>query len=297
MKPQFYLVPRDVLSSHVVRHHTLPNFGTVWHYHPELELHFIVRGEGVRFVGDNVSNFNAGELLLLGENLPHMWRCNEQYFRQDPTITAEAVVVQFLPDFMGQDFLQKPEADAILSLYDRAKAGLVITGKTRKELVPLMLESAKTSGLRRLVLILSMVEILATSEEMHPISTKDGLYQPNKEETDRLNKVYNYALINYKRELTLEEMASVANLSVTSFCRYFKMATKKTFHDFLIEIRISHAQRLLVEESDITTEAVCFECGFNNRSNFFSHFKRITGLTPLEYKRKCHYVQFPSFYQ
>lgn len=288
MKPQFYLVPRDVLSSHVSRHHTLPNFGTVWHYHPELELHFIVRGEGVRFVGDNVSNFNAGELLLLGENLPHMWRCNEQYFRQDPSITAEAVVVQFLPDFMGKDFLQKPESGAIHQLYEKAKAGLVITGKTRERLIPLMLTSAKKTGLQRLVLILTMLDILSDSDEMHPISAKDGLYQPNKEETARLNKVYNYALTNYKKELTLEEIASVANLSVTSFCRYFKMATKKTFHDFLIEIRISHAQRMFVEDLAITTEAVCFECGFNNRSNFFTHFKRITGLTPLEYKRRCH---------
>ncbi|RRB02509.1 helix-turn-helix domain-containing protein [Larkinella rosea] len=294
MKPQFYLVPRDVRSSHVSRHHTLPNFGTVWHYHPELELHFIVRGEGVRFVGDNVSNFNAGELLLLGENLPHMWRCNEQYFRQDPTITAEAVVVQFLPDFVGKDFLRKPESDAIQHLYDKAKAGLVITGNTREKLIPLMLQSAKTTGLQRLVLILTMLEILSKSEEMHFISTKDALYRPNKEEADRLNKVYNYALTHYKEELTLEEIASVANLSVTSFCRYFKMVTKKTFHEFLIEIRISHAQRMIVEESDITTEFVCFECGFNNRSNFYSHFKRLTGLTPVEYKRRCH---VPSFCQ
>jgi AraC-like DNA-binding protein len=266
----------------------------VWHYHPELELHYIVRGEGVRFVGDNVSNFNAGELLLLGENLPHMWRCNEQYFRQDPNITAEAVVVQFLPDFMGKDFLKKSESDAIHYLYEKAKAGLVITGSARERLIPLMIKSAKTTGLQRLVLILTMLEILTESEDMHPISTKDALYHPNKEETDRLNKVYNYTLINYKKELTLEEIASVANLSVTSFCRYFKMMTKKTFHDFLIEIRISHAQRMLVEDSSITTEAVCFECGFNNRSNFFGHFKRITGLTPVEYKRKCHCVQIPQ---
>ncbi|WP_428667009.1 AraC family transcriptional regulator [Runella sp.] len=294
MKPQFYLVPRDILSSHLSRHHTLPNFGTVWHYHPELELHYIVRGEGVRFVGDNVSNFNAGELLLLGENLPHMWRCNEQYFRQDPNVTAEAVVVQFLPDFMGKDFLKKPESGTILSLYDKAKAGLVISGTTREKLIPLMLKSAKTAGLGRLVVILLMLEILSESDEMHPISTKDSLYNFSKEETERLNKVYNYTLINYKKDLTLEEIASVANLSVTSFCRYFKMMTKKTFHDFLIEIRISHAQRMLVEDSSITTEAVCFECGFNNRSNFFGHFKRITGLTPVEYKRKCHFVQIPQ---
>lgn len=295
MKPQFYLVPRDILSSHVSRHHTLPNFGTVWHFHPELELHYIVRGEGVRFVGDNVSNFNSGELLLLGENLPHMWRCNEKYFRKDPNITAEAIVVQFLPDFMGTDFLKKSESDAILYLFEKAKAGLVILGNTRERLIPLMIKSAKTTGLQRLVLILMMLEILTEGEDMYPISTKDALYRPNKEESDRLNNVYNYTLINYKKELTLEEIASVANLSVTSFCRYFKIMTKKSFHHFLIEIRISHAQRMLLEDSSITTETVCFECGFNNRSNFFGNFKRINGLTPVEFKRKCHFGHIDTF--
>jgi AraC-like DNA-binding protein len=288
MKPQFYLVPRDVLTSHLSRHHTLPNFGTVWHYHPELELHYIVRGEGVRFVGDNVSNFDAGELLLLGENLPHMWRCHEKYFKRDPKVTAEAIVVQFLPDFIGQDFLSKPESAAIINLYEKAKAGLVITGETREKLITLMHRSVKATGLKRVVVILNMLEILCESEDMQPISKKSS-YQSSKEEADRLNKVYSHTLANYKRDLTLDEIASVANLSVTSFCRYFKIMTKKTFHDFLIEIRISHAQRMLIEDSSITAEAICFECGFNNRSNFFGHFKRITGLTPLEYKRRCHF--------
>lgn len=288
MKPHFYLVPRDVLSSHLSRHHTLPNFGTVWHYHPELELHYIVRGEGVRFVGDNVSNFNSGELLLLGENLPHMWRCNEQYFQRDPKITAEAVVVQFLPDFMGKDFLKMSESTAILNLYEKAKAGLVITGPTKEKIITLMLRSVKAKGLSRLVLILNMLEILCESPDLDRIASTPSLHQSSKEEIDRLNKVYNYALANYKNDLTLEEIASVANLSVTSFCRYFKLMTKKTFHDFLIEIRISHAQRMLIEDRLATAEAICFECGFNNRSIFFGHFKKITGVTPFEYKRKCH---------
>lgn len=289
MKPHFHLVPRHIESSYLSRRHTLPNFGTVWHYHPELEFHYIIRGEGVRFVGDNISNFGAGELLLLGENLPHMWRCNEEYFKRDPSVTAEAVVVQFLPDFMGADFLQKPEAAPVLNLYEKAKAGLVIGGVTMKRIIALMQESVETDDLNRLVLILSMLNLLCESEEMRSIASRQVLCRSNKEETDRLNKVYSYTLMNYKKDLSLEEIAFVANLSVTSFCRYFKMMTKKTFHDFLIEIRISHAQRMLIENDQITTEAICFECGFNNRSNFFRHFKRITGLTPVEYKRKCLY--------
>ena len=112
-------------------------------------------------------------------------------------------------------------------------------------------------------------------------------YQSNKEETERLNKVYQHTLLNYSKEITLEEIAAIANLSVTSFCRYFKLMTKKTFHELLIELRISHARRLLMEDSGITVESIGFECGFNNRSNFFRHFKKFTGLTPAEFKRKC----------
>ncbi len=289
MKPQFFLVPRDVQRTHVVRHHTLPNLGTVWHYHPELELHYIIRGEGVRFIGDNISNFYAEELLLIGADLPHMWRCNEAYFRKDPTITAEAVVVQFLPDFMGKDFLKMPEAMPLLNLYEKARSGLVIGGAVKPEIIRLMKHSVHTSDLQRVICILSMLELLSGAADMAPISSRKGIQKSSKEENDRLNKIYSYTLEHFARDLTLEEMAEVAHLSVTSFCRYFKKMSQKTFYDFLTEIRISHAQRLLIEDESATVEVIFSECGFNNRSSFFSHFKRITGCTPQEYKRRYLY--------
>lgn len=287
MKPHFHLVPRNTEQNYLARQHTLPNFGTIWHYHPELEIHYIIRGEGVRFVGDNISNFYANELLILGENLPHMWRCSEKYFQGKEEITAEAIVVHFLPDFIGKDFLSMPESTAILNLYERAKSGLIIQGRTKEILYSLMERSVKEEGMKRMLIILEMLVILSESRELEPISIDHKAYPYNKEETDRLNKVYQYTLSNYNRELPLEEIAAIANLSVTSFCRYFKMMTKKTFHDFLIELRISHARRLLMDDNNFTIENICFDSGFNNRSNFFRHFKRITGITPLEFKRKC----------
>jgi AraC-like DNA-binding protein len=286
MKPHFHLIPRNIENTYLLRHHTLPHLGTVWHYHPEIELHYIIRGKGVRFVGDNISNFDAGELLLLGEDLPHMWRCTEEYFRNDPAVTAEAIVIQFLPDFIGQDFLQKWESASIVRLYEKAKIGLIVTGSTKQEIIELMKQTVESEGIKTIILILTMLEILSQSRELHPISSKQTLYQSDKDETDRLNHVIAYTLNNYKNELTLEEIAGVANLSMTSFCRYFKMMTKKTFGDFLTEIRISHAKRLLIENGELTTETVGFECGFNNRSNFFRHFKAITGRTPSEYKKE-----------
>ena len=286
MKPHFHLVPRNSQYTYLSRRHTLPNFGTVWHYHPELELHYIIRGEGVRFVGENISNFNAAELLLLGSNLPHMWRCNEGYFKGDPEVTAEAIVVHFLPDFAGADFLSKPEAAAVHALYEKAKLGQEILGKTKQEILKLMHLSVKKDGLSRLVTILQMVNTLVESKDLKAINSGVVNYRSNKEEIDRLNKIYQFTFENYRNNITLDEISSVANLSVTSFCRYFKMMTKKTFNDFLIEIRISHARRLLIEEPQLTTEIVCFECGFNNRSNFFRHFKNVTGFSPNGYRQQ-----------
>jgi AraC-like DNA-binding protein len=287
MKAHFHLVPRTIEQNYLSRHHTLPNFGTVWHYHPEIELHYIVRGEGVRFVGDNISNFDSDEMLLLGENLPHMWRCGDKYFQNDPGVTAEAIVVQWLPDFLGKEFLQMKESAAIINLYQKAKAGLVVGEKTKRKLVSLMYRSAEVEGLSRMLTIFQVLEILSESDDLFPISLSGRQYQSNKEETERLNKVYQHTLQNYSKEIPLEEIATIANLSVTSFCRYFKLMTKKTFHEFLIELRISHARRLLMEDNGITVESIGFECGFNNRSNFFRHFKNFTGLTPAEFKRKC----------
>jgi len=286
MKPHFHLVPRNAEYPYLCRQHTLPNLGTVWHYHPELELHYIIRGEGVRFVGDNISSFAAGELLLLGENLTHMWRCTRKYFLGNPDVTAEAIVVQFLPDFMGKDFMLKRESAAVHALFERAKYGFVVHGKTKKQVVDLMRKSVSVEGLDRLILIMNMVHILANSDELTQIATGWTTHDVNREEAGRINEVYHYILARYREEITLPEIASVAHLSVTSFCRYFKMMTKKTFKDFLIEVRISHAKRMLIEDQHYTTEAICFECGFSNRSNFFRHFRNIVGCTPVEYKRQ-----------
>ena len=216
-----------------------------------------------------------------------MWRCSEKYFQGNEEITAEAIVVHFLPDFIGKEFLNMSEASAIISLYERAKSGLMIHGQTKENLYSLMKKSVKEDGMKRMLTILEMLVVLSESRDLTPISVGHKSYVYNKEETDRLNKVYQHALSNYCRELPLDEIAAIANLSVTSFCRYFKMMTKKTFHEFLIELRISHARRLLMDDNNFTIENICFDSGFNNRSNFFRHFKRIVGITPSEFKRKC----------
>ncbi len=285
MKPHFHKVPVKAQHSFRVSHDVKANFGTIWHYHPELELHYVVRGQGVRFIGDNVSNFSAGEILLVGENLPHTWRCNQEYFQERSELQVEAILIQFRTDCLGRDFLNLDELHAIRLLYERARQGLLIHGETNRKLAGLMRAAVTATPFQRLVTLLSILDVIAQSDELETITSAKAFYQSNELETVRLNNICNYTLANYAQPITLDEIASVANLSVTSFCRYFKLMTHKTYHDFLNEIRISHASRSLIENKK-STEEICFESGFNNLSNFYRNFKRIKGVTPLDYKSR-----------
>jgi AraC-like DNA-binding protein len=286
MKPHFHKIPSTLQSSFSIRHDIKPDFGNVWHYHPELELHYVIKGEGVRFIGDNISNFTPDEMILLGENLPHTWRCKDEYFQNNPDLHVEAMVIQFLPDCLGKNLLSLPEAYLIPKLFEKAKSGMVISGKAKDKLAELMKSSVEATNLDRIIILLSILKTLAETDEYTTIvNGKNTFYQSNESETLRINKICTYTMTNYKNDITLEEIASLSNLSITSFCRYFKLMTKKTYYDFLIEIRVSHACRFLIE-SKLPTEMICFDCGFNNVSNFYRHFKKVTGMTPLDYKRK-----------
>ncbi len=285
MKPHFHKVPSNTEQSFSIRHDIKPNFGTIWHYHPELELHYVIRGEGVRFIGDNVSNFSSGEVLLLGENLPHTWRCKEEYFKGNSDLEIEAIVMHFRPECLGNEFLNLSEAFAIRKLYERAKKGLIIKGETAQRLKDLMQSAISASPLQRLIILLSILELMTESDEMEMITAANTFYQSNEMETVRLNNVCSYTLANYAKDIMLEDIAAIANLSTTSFCRYFKLMTHKTYNDFLTEIRVSHACRALIENR-LNIEIICFESGFNNLSNFYRHFKSVKGITPLEYKKQ-----------
>lgn len=288
MKPHFHKVPVKLENSFSLRHDVKTNFGSVWHYHPELELHYVMKGEGVRFIGDSIRSFSAGEMILMGANLPHTWRCSEKYFEESSCCYVEAVVLQFLPTCLGKDFLSLPEAFLIPRLFEKAKRGLIISGEKKARVAGLLNRILVASEIDRLILLLSILKVLATDvDEDETITSAYTFNQSNASEMARLDKIYSYALANYKKEISLGSIASIANMSETSFCRYFKLMTNKTFSEFLTEIRISHVCRALVENK-LPTEVICFDSGFNNISNFYRHFKRVTDLTPYEYK--CKYL-------
>ncbi|HMR85549.1 MAG TPA: AraC family transcriptional regulator [Niabella sp.] len=286
MKPHFHRVPVPVQNSFSVRHDQINAFGKLLHYHPELELHYIIRGEGIRIIGDNVSHINAGEVILLGENLPHAWREKEiEEPLPDKAFQIEAIVIQFTPSCLGKGFFHLPEAYLIPRLFELAKKGLLINGSTAERVKALMRSIIHCSKFEKIITLLKILQVISESEEINSIAKAYAYYKADESETDRLNTIIAYTLSNYNKEIKLEEVAVLCNFSVTSFCRYFKGLTQKTYFDFLTEVRISNACRMIIDDK-FSLSYICSECGFNNVSNFYRHFKRIMLMTPLEYKRE-----------
>jgi AraC-like DNA-binding protein len=249
-------------------------------------LHYTKKGEGLRFIGDNISNFNSDEMLLLGENLPHTWKSHDAYLHPQSKLEVETMVMHFLPDCLGQEFLSLPEAYALTQLFKKAKNGLLIQGDTKRKLLSLLEAAHQAENLNRIALFISILSTLSETSEYEPITSAHAFYQSNQLETDRLNQIYTYTLKNYMNKISLAEIASLSCLSITSFCRYFKLMTNKTYTDFLSEIRISYACKLLIENKELTIESISTETGFNNASNFFRQFKKTIGLTPKAYRKK-----------
>ena len=286
MKPHYHKVPKNLENSFSLRKDVSANFESTWHYHPELELHYTKKGEGLRFIGDNISNFNSDEMLLLGENLPHTWKSHDAYLHPQSKLEVETMVMHFLPDCLGQEFLSLPEAYALTQLFKKAKNGLLIQGDTKRKLLRVLEAAHQAENLNRIALFISILSTLAETSEYEPITSAHAFYQSNQLETDRLNQIYTYTLKNYMNKISLAEIASLSCLSITSFCRYFKLMTNKTYTDFLSEIRISYACKLLIENKELTIESISTETGFNNASNFFRQFKKTIGLTPKAYRKK-----------
>lgn len=283
MKPHLLKVPIKSEFSFSIRHDRIPYFYNHWHYHPEVELIHIHNGTGTQFMGDNIGYFKSGDMILVGANLAHLWKCDEPYFDKNSTLIAEATVIHFVPEVLGEGFFKLPENELLFSILEKAKQGIVISGKTKLLVSELMKKLLDATGPQRIIYLLTILSEVAVSKEIQLLSSKN--FYTNKEETNKLDTIYQYVLSHFREKISLDEIAALANLSTKAFCRYFKTRTRRTFSGFLMEVRIGYACKLL-SEKDISISDVCFESGFNNVSNFNRYFKLLKLKTPLQYKKE-----------
>ncbi|TAN11258.1 MAG: AraC family transcriptional regulator [Chitinophagaceae bacterium] len=285
MKPILRKIDTGYNYSFSVREDVGPYLYNHWHFHPEVELTLIRRGAGMRLVGDSMEPFSDGDLILLGSNLPHLWRSDPEYFKDKGDLHVEAVAIHFMENFWGDTFLDMPEIQPIKELLQRAKRGIQMTGKIKSKMTAMMERMLDAESAERITLLLSMLQLLSGSNEYQLLSSAGFSKTYNRGYTDNINHIYNYTLEHFHEKICIRELAAIANVSPHSFCRYFKSHTMKRYWQFLLEVRIGYACKLLLENK-MSISQICYSCGFNNLSNFNRQFKEITGMTPSGYLRE-----------
>jgi AraC-like DNA-binding protein len=254
----------------------------VFYVYLEYELIYVMLSFGTRFVGDNISMFDAGDLALIGPMLPHHYynspadSCSERW--------GHARVVQFREDFAGNDLFQLPELRPVRKLLDTAAMGITFPPVVAMAAAPLLQQLIEASGVRRITLLLEILDLLAGSEYRTLSFTVAGSYPHEPDE--KINRVLQYVhqAAEQNLPLSLEKAARVACMTPPAFSRYFHRATRRKFIDYVNEIKIGKAARLLINGNQ-TAAAVCFDSGFNNLANFNRHFIKFKGMTPGEFRR------------
>ncbi len=252
---------------------------TFWHYHPEIELVYVNGGCGKRQIGSHISYYRNGDLILIGSHLPH---CS---FTDSLTEHECESVIQFKPDFIGNEFFDIVEMKGIRSLLERAKKGIVFHGDTKRQIGA---EIEKLRSLEPFARLLGLMEVLRQLEKAsnYTILNAHGfILETELQDNDRINVIFNFVKEEFTRHISLDEISEKVSMTNPAFCRYFKKITGKTFTRFVNEYRLAHAAKLLHEKQISITE-VCYESGFNNFSHFNKLFKSFTGKSPSTYRNE-----------
>ncbi|MEI8309353.1 MAG: AraC family transcriptional regulator [Verrucomicrobiota bacterium] len=272
-------IPLSGPASLAVREFKAPAFRYPWHQHPEIELTWILKGSGLRYVGDSVEAFHEGDFCLLGSNLPHAWLTSESV----PGAAVRSLVVQFDPERLGNDLLRLPEFAKIVDLLDRAARGLwfdrAIAATMRRKMF------SRTSPLQQLTGLLEVLDELAMHSGARPLALAPWKSGRCRATDSRLDTVFAYLSENAGSPVSQADAARLVRLSPAAFSRFFRRTVGKTFQAYRTDLRLSEACRQLLE-SKRTISEIAFDVGFGNLSNFNRAFRLARGMAPGEFRRQ-----------
>ena len=281
-KPLYRQLTYNTNCSFHVKVDTGERLRNSWHYHPQIELIWLKGSEGTRIIGNSVGPFRHNDIFLIGKNTPHIFLHEDKYL-EDVCHSPEAVVVQFYETFLGKEFLELPEAKEIQVLFDVAKEGVCISDRVKTEMIPLMEEMLSVTALDRILLLLQILRVMVKRQSYDLLTKEELITHWNKEPNRRMSKILDFTSENYDKNIKLEHVAEIVNLTRESFCRYFKSNAGKSYLDFLIEFRISKACKEILK-NEMSIKEIAYACGFNSLSNFHYQFKKIIKQSPNEYK-------------
>ena len=261
-------------------------FKAPFHFHPEMELVYIVESYGKRIIGDNIEPFAEGDMIFIGSNLPHVWMNDEIFYKDLSHLKARAIVLYFNKNIFSKGFYDMKEAAKINDFFQNAEKGIRITGQTKEIVAKKLKTLLQKKDFEKIVGLFEILQILSQSKNISFITSDGYNAQLKHSETDRLSNVYKYVQQNFKDNISLGTIADISNLTPQSFCRLFKKRTGKSFVEYLNEVRIAAACKYLLD-TDWSISEIGYNCGYKTVSNFNKLFKSITGSSPKAYRAKA----------
>ena len=283
MKPALEHLPKEKDQSFVVKYFDYNYYPTPWHYHPEYELVMVTESSGKRFIGDHISDFDAGNLAFIGPCIPHTYKNDDKYYDDASELRAKSIVIHFTESSLGNDFLNLPEARILANLFEQSMYGLDISGRTRDLIGNKLHDIIELSGMKRWICLIDILLEIAESNEVSHI-TRTPFTGFNAKESLRLCNVFDWITTNFEKDIKLSEAAQVAGMNENAFSRYFSQRTRKTFSSFIQELRLQKAAKMLIE-NNLSITQVCYDCGFNNISNFNRQFQNHYNTNPMNYRK------------
>ena len=285
MKILPFKIAKPVNESVWVQNDELPHLYDILHQHDEFQITLIQESTGQVIAGNSISGFRPGDIFVFGAKFPHAFRNDPIYYQSENNLKARALSVYFDWKSLGSGFMELPETKSLVEYKKIAERGIFYAGNLHQAIALNLEQLAEVHELDRLILLLTVLRQLANATSREILATEGAYNNLNETDEKRLDAVYRFTLNEFHRMISLHEVAEVANMTVNSFCRYFKTRTRKSYLDFLTEYRIGQSCKQLQQEEYSVSE-VCYRVGFGNLSNFNRKFREINGCTPKEYRKK-----------
>jgi AraC-like DNA-binding protein len=275
MKTLLQKIHLDEHQSFACRSYKTPNFETNWHKHEECELIIITAGHGTVMMGDYIGEYKTGDIYFIAGNLPHWFK------KQQSKMTGAALVLHFKPAIFGDQFLQLPELKQ-LNHFLKKNDGIQLENKLKKEIGPMLMELASLTGYQRISLLLQCLQKISSSPGYNVLT--QNFSSSNSNLNPAIEKIIDFSFKRYLTPVTLQQVAAVADMSIPTFCRFFKKNIKKSYFDFIQDLRISHACKLLSNTNKPILD-ICYESGYNSWAHFSKQFKNVKEMTPSQYRK------------
>jgi AraC-like DNA-binding protein len=279
MKVLPFKIPKPENVTLYVQHYKGENFYEKLHQHKEIQISVVLKGEGTYIIGDCVGDFKPNDIFVLGENLPHVFKRDTAFEYE-----AEMVSVFFSKGSYGEGFFNLPEFEHFQHFFNNSVLGYKVIS-SKKDISLLLSKIHKLTKYEQFKSFLEVLNLISEADK-RKLSSLINLKKYAGDEGKRMSDIFQYSMENFHKEVTLHDVANIANMTPNAFCRYFKQRTNKTFVNFLIDIRIGNACKLLAKNNDLSVTEISYKSGFNNLANFNRKFKAIKGITPTEYRKK-----------